>query len=150
MMMGWQFNQEKLKSQVRRLCITTTYGKKGNAHNFRNARTMDETEGGKNGFNVKQSEKKFEAPSGGNPSDSKNTKDEVIDSLRKQLNEKNLLLNKLKARAKEFVAESNGEKKKLTTAIRSLQKQLQVLDMLQLLRRCRNLLLYSGSVLVYV
>ena len=102
------------------------YGQRSDAHNFRNARTMNETEEGQDGLNVKQAEKKFEAPSAGNPSDSKNTKDEVIDSLRKQLNEKNLLLNKLKARAKEFVAESNSEKKKLTTAIRSLQKQLQV------------------------
>ena len=98
---------------------------KGNAHNFRNARTMNETEGGKNGLNVKQLEKKFEAPSAGNPSDSKNTKDEVIDSLRKQLNEKNLLLNKLKARAKSL-SPSQTARRKLTTAIRSLQKQLQV------------------------
>ena len=87
---------------------------------------MDETEGEKDDLNVKQIEKKVVAPPAGNPSDSKNTKDDVIDSLRKQLNEKNLLLNKLKARAKEFVAESNNEKKKLTNAIRSLQKQLQI------------------------
>jgi chromosome segregation ATPase len=49
---------------------------------------------------------------------------QVFEVLKKQLSEKNLLLNKLKARAKAFVAESNTEKKKLTAAVKMLQTQL--------------------------
>ena len=55
---------------------------------------------------------------------SPNSDVKMVETLKKQLSEKNLLLNKLKARAKAFVTESNVEKKKLTAAVKALQIQL--------------------------